>query len=750
MFSRRVKPLTFSRFLWVNLQLEELCRVSRSRQDDEVDKALGKVLPGLDKTYARILERIDAQSEYMKTLALSCFRWVLYAQRTLAVEELVMAVAFEQTQEYNPKPDLGIEVVLEACANLIVVENRGEAWDYPYRAILVVREVHFSVREYFITRSNAFGSCLASVHHKTSHDQLATTCLQWLLSGRLNGEYDALKRDLLFDSVRKDRFCWYAARCFDYHLIEARTCSLILQRCLDGFLGQSSSLHGTILILKGMREVVGHPTLSAWYAPGISDRELRTSTTSQDLILATKLSQLPSLQVAAKDLTSSTMALHLACSSGSTEIVPRLLQHGFEVNSKNDDGETPLYLASSRGYTEIVRLLLGANAEVNIRGGSGTALQGAVVYGHEDIVRILLSSGAKVDVVPEDAGKALLQRAAEKGYENIVRLLLDAGADINMRGSRGRNALDYAALSGRTEIVRLLILRKAEVNPEYCDKERFLSPLQCACFGGKNPVVALLLDAGAAVNARCSKYGNALHIASGEGDLATVQLLLERGAAEIDHGNCNPFCWAPGKSALAMAVSNGDGDVARFLISRGANVQHRDRKGANLLHAALAWGRLELLQKLLSASTIRSLNTPDLRGWSLLHYVATSYHALQTENSEVVLRWAQAESLSVDVADRQGWTPLHWLAHVGRVTWIKLLLAAGADRLKEDHQGWTPYHVAAYQGHTHLLEMLSLPDIDKELVSIRGKAYFTDRCQSCEAVSTKSEMAARAYGWLRA
>ena len=50
----------------------------------------------------------------------------------------------------------------------------------------------------------------------------------------------------------------------------------------------------------------------------------------------------------------------------SCEAIAILLDHGYEVNEPNEDGETPLYTACENGSTEVVKLFLAHDGvEVN-------------------------------------------------------------------------------------------------------------------------------------------------------------------------------------------------------------------------------------------------------------------------------------------------------------------------------------------------------------------------------------------------
>ena len=98
----------------------------------------------------------------------------------------------------------------------------------------------------------------------------------------------------------------------------------------------------------------------------------------------------------------------------------------------------------------------------------------------------------------------------------------------------GFQPLGLACFFGAVEAARLLIERGADVNSRSRHEHIRTTPLQAAAASGtasaRRDLAALLLDAGADVDARQPGGFTALHSAAQNGDLDLVELLLQRGA----------------------------------------------------------------------------------------------------------------------------------------------------------------------------------------------------------------------------
>jgi ankyrin repeat protein len=155
--------------------------------------------------------------------------------------------------------------------------------------------------------------------------------------------------------------------------------------------------------------------------------------------------------------------IHAFARRGRTSIVKLLLEKGTDVDALDSDGMTVLICAVIFGHEEMVRLLLENGADIEISSKGNTALIAAAMQNGEHIVRQLLDHGAEIEA-KNDAGYTALHIASAHAYVKVVQLLLDAGADINTRNKKGITPLMSAAQSDKFWMVCLLLNRGADVN----------------------------------------------------------------------------------------------------------------------------------------------------------------------------------------------------------------------------------------------------------------------------------------------
>jgi len=175
-----------------------------------------------------------------------------------------------------------------------------------------------------------------------------------------------------------------------------------------------------------------------------------------------------------------------------------------DVDDEPNDSPTPLpspprgtalYYAALCGFSGVANYFIITHAEdINAKSGSfGAPLHAASVFGHDEVVYLLLQHNVDVNITSRDLKWAPLLYASSNGHAKVVQLLLGHGADVNAADTDGITSLYYASRDGHPEVVRHLLLHGADVHAR---GEKGLTPFQIATERSHPEIAQLLLEHG--------------------------------------------------------------------------------------------------------------------------------------------------------------------------------------------------------------------------------------------------------------
>jgi ankyrin repeat protein len=420
-------------------------------------------------------------------------------------------------------------------------------------------------------------------------------------------------------------------------------------------------------------------------------------------------------------------ALHWAAMRGDAAQATMLIYAGARLEAATRNGNyTPLHLAAREGKAAAVKALLAAGADVKATTSSGgtTALHFAAAEGNADVVNALIDKGAVVDARESVSDQTPLMWAA--AYDRLAALnaLLAHKADFKATSKvvnvPMRDSVDRAALGLRTR--RAAAINAVEHPSKAPTAPGSLRPRGAADSAAKkDSAKGLAKDVKAAKDSATAKYpglkdsaakhvggdsakpaaaraggpgarggadsaggginrgmsfsdlvGNkggmtALHYAVREGNTDCVLALLKAGA------DINQVTGGDHTSPLLMATINGQFDMAKMLLERGANPKLASDAGATPLYITInmQW----------AAKSLYPQPTAQLKQ-------KTQYLDLMTElidkGADVNARltkhlWYMSYNFDLLGVNTVGATPFWRAAYGTDVAAMKLLVAHGAD-----------------------------------------------------------------------
>uniref|UniRef100_A0A182Y5H9 ANK_REP_REGION domain-containing protein n=1 Tax=Anopheles stephensi TaxID=30069 RepID=A0A182Y5H9_ANOST len=365
---------------------------------------------------------------------------------------------------------------------------------------------------------------------------------------------------------------------------------------------------------------------------------------------------------------------------------------------------TPLHLACLCDEPARVKALLKHGADPLLANGEGwTPLLLAVSNRSISIVQTLLQHDTfnRQPANREDLN-AVLAIAIRKQSIDIANLLLAKGASIDTIGKT------LTALSpthrGSTK----------HQQPQHPHQLFF-----CAAREGYNRILEYLLESDLfEVNTKDTIGSTALFHALSRAPLATLDILVRHGA-DVEH--CNQF----GHNVLSIAAMNNRLDALQYfvnnfppLVDRFLDAVEADTKNS-VLHLAVLRGALDIVRycvKLHRAGDV-SLDAQNKEGFTALHISAQTGH-------EAIFGYLVSHGANATIPSANGQSILHTAICNRNLGIVRAILRAGVlplDRDLFDHEQRSPLHYAVFSRQVEVVrEILKLPKLPLNHADARG------------------------------
>lgn len=197
----------------------------------------------------------------------------------------------------------------------------------------------------------------------------------------------------------------------------------------------------------------------------------------------------------------------------------------------------------------------------------------AACNGNLNEIKTMVSTGANVNV--DFPRYTPLCAASFHGHKEIVEYLIAHGATVTSTNFHcGYTPLYWALLGDRKDVIKQLLDKDADVNIAATEG-------RLVCLARSEAALQMLLDKGAEVNVPGDKRPP-LHIAAYQGNLEVARALLARGAQP---NALNSWGATPLHEAARSDCANQE--MVALLIKHGANVNAVDSSGGTPLHMAV-------------------------------------------------------------------------------------------------------------------------------------------------------------------
>lgn len=255
---------------------------------------------------------------------------------------------------------------------------------------------------------------------------------------------------------------------------------------------------------------------------------------------------------------------------------------------------SPLAFSAKNGYVDIIALLFSSSS--NVRSVEiEEALKFALARGHSVVVSLILDMIHRKLRDNRQNKEEALCFLIRRGYINILSYLLDEpNFDLNnMDRSVVWNLLNAAVTNHRTEVLRLLLDRGAEV---LSATSHSWTLLMQKTFENNECEVLALLKAGSNVNLRAEDQSTPIHIAQYKRHHSIIYLLHHYGA---DINSQKEEGWTP----LLGAVQEGDLSGVSLLLQLGADPNLSSDQNVTPLHIAAHLGHHKIVRLLLKSGS---------------------------------------------------------------------------------------------------------------------------------------------------
>lgn len=290
--------------------------------------------------------------------------------------------------------------------------------------------------------------------------------------------------------------------------------------------------------------------------------------------------------------------LHVMLQNDMEQFIPLLLDHGADPDARGACGATALHIAAQYGDIRLVNAFLQAGADCLAIDHDGcNVIHYAAAGNNRGIIEGFLKMNIFDLNATDGTGRTAMHHAFENDSLSAVLALFEAGADINVKDQDGLTPVQCIFSTDGTKI--LGALRVADKT----DMTALLDTIDWSVTIGKNgrgllhqavelgvsetlgSLLAIGVDPLQKDHYGLSAYHHAILRHDGRLGTLLARNMLRRDP-DIIHTHIDQRGW----TMLHYAARTGNTDLARLLVSAGADVDAKNASGNTALHIAAHYG----------------------------------------------------------------------------------------------------------------------------------------------------------------
>ena len=548
-----------------------------------------------------MLQSIDEDS---RDIAISALQWLAFASRPLSINELAEAVII------NPRDSLPFDVenrfeepmeLARILSGLVAIYYTGcKGYESSVSALdhcnnfgfqfttcqhntARVTLSHFSIKEYLSSERLPQSVRHFGVTASSTHKLLAESCIKYFACYLAEVDTSSVDEPSI-ENLPQINESFFFRSCMAISTFH-RTHPLLQYACEEWVKHTKNSILDPeyIPIIQGILLSPLKTTQPAFWTPYYMPKDYKPGNYNPIM----------------EQLTGEESPLYMAVALDFPEVCASMLAVGAKSEPNDDMTRRPKHWTALDeavyfSNEKIVRLLVKAGVDANLREDSihprnhlyrPSTLQKAVMLGHKEIIGLLLQSGARIHGPEYKPGRRAyecnpLQIAAENGCWEIFNLLVSQGSNVSLE-----DALQAATNKQNWDAFEDILARGCSVN----------HGLKITAESGDLELLEILVNKYKAdINAQAGPLGTALYYAAMNNQTNFATAIIHMGA-DVNKA----FGYG---TALHQAVSNRNIELVKILLRAGADSNAKPEEGAGAaLHTAVDRGPLEMVKLLLES-----------------------------------------------------------------------------------------------------------------------------------------------------